>query len=82
MRISAVIGYLARLTASSVAGVYVAAYGFPTVIAIALVAFVLSLLNIDLLGQHRVIITAVFILAAMVAIHYKLTVPIPYYTVR
>jgi len=82
MRISATIGYLARLTASGVAGVYVAAYGFPLVIVVAVIAMVLSMLGLDLFGPHRVVVLVVFIFAAMTAIHYGWTVPIPYYVAR
>lgn len=82
MRISATIGYLVRLAISAVAGVYVVAYGFPTVIVVAIVVLGLDFMGVGLLGQYKVVTLAVFIFAAMVALHYGWTVPIPYYTVR
>lgn len=82
MKISAALGYFTRLAISSVAGVYVVAYGFPMVIVVAVVAIGLDLVGLSLLGQHRIATLVVFVFAGMVALHYGWTVPIPYYTAQ
>ncbi|HJP96804.1 MAG TPA: hypothetical protein VJ843_05555 [Candidatus Saccharimonadales bacterium] len=79
MRVIATVEYVVRLVASGVIGIYVAAYGFPTVIVVAGVAILLSMIGFDLFGQHKIVTLAVFVFAAMVALHYGWTVPLPYY---